>query len=210
MTIVALPLALPIQSQVFGLQHYDVTNANEDTGSSQTRVQAPARRLCTISSEDRITVLAEAALWTSLMHAMDGQVNQVAVYSVLKPAPLGTARGAWTAASTAVAGASTLVINAGLGQVGKTVLQGDWIGVNQASTTDRQLLHVQSSAVVDNAGLVTVEFRAVLRVPVVAGSAIVWDRPTCLMRRTDSKTTWTDRRASQGGFTLDLIERWEP
>ncbi|KLN57616.1 hypothetical protein [Variovorax paradoxus] len=207
MSIIDLPTSLAVQRQDFGIRTFDLTFANGDTGSSQVAVLAPPRRTCALVSEDRIPVLAQAAVWRALMHAMDGQVNVLAVSDLLQPAPRGTARGAWTAAAAA-AGAASLTINMGAAQAGKTLLQGDWIGVNQTSI-QRQLLHVQADAVANAAGQIMVQFKPGLRVAVAAASAVVWDRPTCLMRKTDSQSKWSSSSRTQGGFSLDLMESWE-
>lgn len=208
MSIVTLSLDLPVQRQDFGLQTFDLTFANGDSGAMQVATLGPARRTCTLVSEDRIPVVRESAAWRALVHALRGQVNQLAVSDLLHPAPRGTARGVWIA-QAAPAGASTLTINLGPAQGGKTLLQGDWIGVNQTAL-HRQLLHVQADAQANAAGLITVQFEPVLRVAVAAGSAVVWDRPTCLMRRTGQQTTWSSEQRTQGGFSLDLLESWEP
>ena len=207
MNIVTLPSDLPVKRQDFGLQAYDLTFSNSESGAMQVAVLGPARRTCTLVSEERIPLMRDAAAWRSLVHSMRGQVNLLAVHDMLQPVPRGTARGAWTAVATA-AGASELTIRMGASEAGKTLLQGDWIGVNQGSN-QRQMLHVQADAVADAAGVITVRFEPVLRTPVVAGSAVVWDRPTCLMRRVDSKTTWASESRTQGGFSLDLMESWE-
>jgi hypothetical protein len=207
MSIIALPTSLPVKSQVFGIKSFDLTFANGDTGASQVTVLAPPRRTCSLVSEERIPVLAQAAAWRSLIHALDGQVNQLAVFDLLQPAPRGTARGAWTSVATA-AGATTLSINMGEDQANKTLLQGDWIGVNQGAVY-RQLLHVQADAIANAAGLIAVSFKPALRVAVAGGVAVVWDRPTCLMRRTTTDNNWTSESRAQGGFSLDLMESWE-
>lgn len=207
MSIITLPPNLPVKRQDFGIQSFDLSFSSGDTGSTQVAVLAPPRRTCALVSQERIPVMAEAAMWRALAHALRGRVNVLAVHDVLQPAPRGTARGNWTAVA-AGAGASALSIQLGAAQAGKTLLQGDWVGVNQGSI-HRQLLHVQADAVANATGLITVQFEPVLRIPVAAGSIVVWDRPTCLMRRTDSKSTWSSESRSQGGFSFDLVESWE-
>ncbi|WP_208513537.1 hypothetical protein [Variovorax paradoxus] len=207
MSIVTLPPNLPVKRQDFGLQTFDLSFSSGDTGSTQVAVLAPPRRTCALVSEERIPSMSEAAQWRALAHALRGQVNVLAICDLLQPVPRGTARGTWTAMA-ALAGASSLSIQMGAAQAGKTLLQGDWIGVNQGSV-QRQLLHVQADAVADAAGLIVVQIEPVLRVAVAAGSAVVWDRPTCLMRRTDTKSNWSSESRAQGGFSFDLMESWE-
>lgn len=207
MSTVSLPPNLPVKRQDFGLQTFDLTFSNSDSGSIQTSVLGPSRRTCALVSEDRIPVMAEAAQWRALVHALRGQVGRIAVHDLLNPVPRGTARGAWTAVAAAP-GASTMTIRLGTPQAGKTLLTGDWIGVNQESN-QRQLLHIQADAAADVDGLITVTFEPVLRVAVATGSAVIWDRPTCRMRRTRTDTSWSSESRAQGGFSLDLVESWE-
>jgi hypothetical protein len=205
--IITLPTSLPVKRQDFGVRSFDLAFANGDTGSSQVTVLAPPRHTCALVSEERIPVLSEAALWRSLVYSMDGQVNVLAVHDLLNPAPRGTARGAWTAAGAA-AGATSMSINLGAAQANKTLLLGDWIGVNQTGA-QRQLLHVQADAVANGAGVIVVQFKPALRVAVAAASAVVWDRPTCLMRNVATQNKWASEKRTQGGFSLDLMESWE-
>ncbi len=87
---------------------------------------------------------------------------------------------------------------------------GDTLGINQASSSSaHQLLQVQADAVVGQDGQITVQIGVPLRQALLAGSAVAWDRPTCLMRSTADKTAWKSQRAYKGGFALDLLESWE-
>lgn len=205
--IIELSEKLPVKNQVWGVRTFDLGFSNEDTGTSQVQVNGPARLTCALVSEEKIPVMAEAAAWRAAIHALNGRVNKLAVWDFLNPVPLGTARGAWTAGATA-AGATSLQISMGLDQAGKTLLKGDYIGVNQ--TGHRQLLHVQADATANGAGVLVATFSPALRVPVAAGSAVVWNRPTCLMRRiTNEASLGTGEGRTQGGFSLDLMESWE-
>lgn len=206
MSIVALPPSLLVSQHSFGMRRYDLTFAGGDTGATQTAVLGWPRRTCSLSSPELIRP-EQAALWRTFLHSVAGRVNHVAVYDRLNPAPKGTARGNWLAAAPASAGAKTLVIAAGSGQAGRTLLAGDLVGVNQQGT-NRQVLHVQADSVVAGSGLVTISFEPALRIPVVAGSAVVWDAPTCLMKSESDADSWTVSRGFQGGFSLDLLEQW--
>jgi hypothetical protein len=207
MSIVQIPEELSILRQDFGIRDFGLTFPGGDTGATQTTFRAPPRRTCSIVSNDR-ELMSESAAWRVLLHALRGRVNQLAVYDINHPEPLGTARGVWTAGG-AVAGSASMQIAIGAGQAGRTLLAGDWFGVNQTSN-GRQLLHVQADAVADGNGTLTVTFEPVLRVPVVLGSAVVWQRPTCLMRRVSDETSWSAHPGEmEGGFSLDLMEDWQ-
>lgn len=207
--IVALPDDINIASMEWGLMSFDLGNTNGDTGSTQVAVLGPQRRTCAIVSNEREEDPEMMARWRVLLHAMRGRVGRIAVWDVRSPEPRGTARGAWTAAAATAAGATSVTL-AIAGQNGRTVLMGDWIGVHQDATgAARQLLHVQADAVVQG-GAVTLQFEPALRVSLAAGAVVVWDRPTCLMRRTSNETSWKDTPGNfQGGYSLDLLESWE-
>lgn len=91
---------------------------------------------------------------------------------------------------------------------GKTILTGDWIGVNQAAS-NRQLLHVQSDVTLDASAAGVLTFEPPLRTAVAADSTMVWDKPTCLMRLADAESRWSSVRPRQGGFAAELLESWE-
>ncbi len=208
MSIIQIPSDLAIVRQDFGIRTFDLSFTNENTGAVQTSVFGPPRRTCSLVGNERAE-LESGASWRALIHSLRGRVNQLAVYDTIQTRPRGTARGAWVAQATAAAGAASIVIDLGEDQAGRTLKQGDWIGVNQLANY-RQLLHVQADATADGSGLIGVSFEPVLRVAVAAGSVIVWDRPTCLMRRVSGDSTWgTHPSELQGGFSLDLMESWE-
>jgi hypothetical protein len=81
------------------------------------------------------------------------------------------------------------------------------VGVNQAGT-NRQLLHVQADAVADSSGTIVLSVANNLRVAVAAGTSVVWDKPTCLMRRDSQEAGWSSSGAVQGSFNLQLTEDW--
>lgn len=208
MSIVLIPEDLSILRQDFGIRNFDFTFAGGDTGATQTTFRAPPRRTCSLVSNDK-EALEDGAAWRVLLHALRGRVNTLAVYDIMQPEPRGTARGAWICSGGAAAGAASIVINAGSGQAGLTLLAGDLFGVNQ-SANGRQVLHVQADAVVAGNGLMTVVFEPVLRLSVAAGSAIAWQRPTSLMRRITDETSWAMHPGDmEGGFSLDLMEDWQ-
>lgn len=206
MTIISIPEGILVKRQQFGHQNFDLEFSGGDAGASQVAVNGPPRWTCSLVSNEMLD-LDQAAAWRVLVLSMKGRVNYLAVSDLLNPAPRGTLRGGLTAAVAAGAGSSSLQIYAGSAQAGKTLRSGDWIGVNQGGL-NRQLLHIQQDAVVDGAGHVTATFEPVLRVAVGEGSAVAWDKPTCLMRRNEQTTSWASEGAVQGGFSLELMEHW--
>lgn len=210
MTVLQIPDELNVVRQVMGITSFDAEFANSESGASQVAVMGPPRRTCSFVSNEREAEAEVIGAWRALVHAMRGRVRRVAVYDIQRPHPWGSARGVWTLAAPAAAGAATLTLSVGAGQDGTTLTRGDWIGVGQDSEGPaHQLLHVQAGAVVED-GLLVVSFEPVLRVALSNGAPVVWDRPTCLMRRTTADTQWTGYPADMvGGFSLDLMEAWE-
>ena len=206
MTIVTLPPGMLVKRQDFGALDFSLDFSGGDGGGSQVVINGPPRWTCSLASNDLLD-LDEAAAWRAFLLSLKGRVNFLAVYDLLNPQPRGTLRGTPTVAITAPAGAETLTIFAGSVQAGKTLRLGDWIGVNQGGS-NRQLLHVQADAAVDGSGYITVSVQPNLRIAASVGSAVIWDKPTCLMRRSDQETSWTSSGAVQGDFALELVERW--
>ncbi len=211
--VVQLNEVVNIASITWGIQSFDLTSTNPDTGSSQVAVLGPTRRTCAIVSNEREEDPEVIAHWRALQHALNGQVNRLAVWDFGNPEPRGTARGEWRAAVRAPAGASSMLVDVSAGQNGRTLLIGDWIGVGQDSEgPGRQLLHVQASTSVA-ANQMLIEFAPALRLSVAAGAAVVWDRPSCLMRRMSSEASWKATPGAwspfEGGHSLDLGESWE-
>jgi len=206
MSIVTIPTGMIFKRQDFGTRDFGLDFSNADSGASQTAINGPPRLTCSLVANDSMD-RGEAAVWRSLVLSLKGRVNQLAVYDLLNAAPRGTLRGTLTLATAAVAGADSVRISGTSAQAGKTLLAGDWIGVNQGGT-NRQLLHVQSDAVADAAGVIVVSVAPNLRVGVALGSAVTWDKPTCLMRRTTQENSWSSSGATQGAFNLDLMEDW--
>lgn len=209
MSVINWPADLPVRTQDFGIKHFALDFSNADTGGGQVAVLGPRRLTCAMTSEPDVSP-ERAAKWQAVLFALDGRVNQLAVWNVLRPAPRGTLRGQLVADQAAPAGANTLQIRAPAAQAGHTLLAGDWIGVQQASTGEaRQLLHVQADTAADGNGLLVVQVGVPLRAALPAGGQIVWDRPTCLMRQTTTENKWTAQGSRTSGYSLDLMERWE-
>lgn len=207
MSVITLPATLSAVAIEWGQARFDLSFAGGDSGAQQSRVLAPPRWLASLVASDALTA-ALAAEWRALIMDLRGRTNVLALHDLGNPAPQGTARGTWTANATAAAGATSIVINMGVGQAATTLKKGDWIGVNQ-SATSRQLLHVQADATANGSGIITVTVEPPLRVQVASASSMVWDKPTALFRQTTNESKWLQRSAVRSGYSLDLIESWE-
>lgn len=206
MSILTIPSNLKIKRVEWGQRRYDIEFNAGDSGVSQVRILAPARWYAAIVCPDQLSAV-EAAAWRDLILRLQGRVNQLAVWDMANPAPLGTMRGTLTLNTAAAVGATTLSITGGVGQAGTTLLTGDWIGVGSGST--RQLVAVAADATANGSGVISVTISQPIRVAQLSGAAVTWDKPTCLMRQTGSDSTWSFERQIRTGYSLDLIESWE-
>lgn len=206
MSVITIPSGILVNRQEFGVQDFSLEFTGGDSGASQVAVNGPSRWTCSLTSNELLDD-DESARWRAMILALKGRVNFLAVHDILSPQPRGTVRGTLTASGTTAAGASTMTITGGVSQANRTLLRGDWLGVNQGGT-NRQLLHVQEDATANASGVITVTFEPSLRVAVTSGTAVAWDKPTCLMRRNQAASSWSSSGAVQGGFNLDLMEAW--
>jgi hypothetical protein len=134
-----------------------------------------------------------------------GKTNQLAMWDLGRPIPLGTVRGTIRLDADAAQGATTLSINTG-GQVGKTLLQGDYLGIGSLLT--QQVVMVVANATSDGSGIISVTVEPPLRTAFLSTEAITWNQPKALFRRVDSKFGWNYAGAVVDGFVLDMIEDW--
>lgn len=96
----------------------------------------------------------------------------------------------------------------GLTDYGKTLLQGDLLGLGSGLT--QQVVMVVADAYSASGRSITVQVEPPLRNAFSSGAAVTWDKPMALFRRVNSKFGWENARARVEGFSLDLIEDWRP
>ncbi len=141
------------------------------------------------------------------LEALDGLRNQVALYHRMQPYPAGTMRGTMLVDVDAADGATSLVIDAGVGQAGTTLLKGDFLGMGTGVT--QQVVRLSANATADVAGVITVTLTTALRNAFAAGASVTWDRPKALFRqRQDNKGIEYGAARIGQAWALDLIEDW--
>lgn len=121
---------------------------------------------------------AHGAVIEAFIGAMRGQVNTVALYHNVRPAPVGTVRGTLTLSASVAQGASSIIVTGCSPSTG-TVLAGDMFGVGG-------LLLMAAADAVAVAGVVTIALANRVRVAQSAGASVTWDRPTVLFRLLDT------------------------
>ncbi len=140
----------------------------------------------------------------ALLMKLKGQINQLALWDLGRPYPLGTISGTLTLASSRALGDDTLVITGGTN--GQTFKAGDWIGIGSAQ--NQQLVMVTDDATVSS-GTVTVNIQPPLRTAHNSGASVTIDKPKALFRVSNPIQGWDYEGQYVSGFTLDLIEDWQ-
>lgn len=204
MSVITLPASLVIDKQAWGQQRNDVLFRSMFSSQS-VEVSSPLW-ITTISSPPQYE--ATSGAWQAFLMSIRGQTNQVAMWNLARPLPLGTMRGTMTLNSSAAAGATTLSITSGSGQASKTLVAGDFLQLG--SSTTQQMVMVIADAVADVNGLISVNIEPPMRNAFSAGASVVWDKPKALFRRVDSKSSWDYDAHMAGSFSLSFIEDIRP
>lgn len=173
-------------------------------GAQTTEVAAPVW-IASISI-DRLPDATDAGDWKSLLMRLRGQTNQLALWDQMRPVPTGTMRGTMTLSGSHSQGATSLVIDAGVGQASTTLLEGDLLGLGTGTT--QQVVMVTADATANGSGVITVTIEPPLRNAFSTAAAVTWDKPKALFRRTNSDAQWDYSTVYASGFGLDLIEDW--
>lgn len=149
----------------------------------------------------------EAGAYQSLVMQLSGARNNLELWNLGRPEPLGTMRGSPTLTATASVGAISLSLSAA-GQANTTLKQGDYLGVGTLHT--QQVVMVVSDVTLDGTGLGTVSVSPAMRFTQASGSAVVWDKPKALFRQQTVTNGWEYERTTLNGMSLDLLEDWRP
>lgn len=149
----------------------------------------------------------EAGAYQALVMQLSGARNNLEMWNLGRPQPLGTMRGSPTLATAASIGATTLSIS-NVGEAGKTLKQGDYLGVGTLHT--QQVLMVVADTTLDGSGAGTLSISPALRFAQPSGSVVVWDKPKALFRQQTVTSGWEYERTTASGLSLDLLEDWRP
>lgn len=203
MSVITLPTDLFISRMSWAQQRNDA-EFRSGFGSQATEMGVP---LWAVSIEvDRIDEESSGD-WKAVLMQLRGRTNQLAVWDVARPAPRGTMRGTMTLNLAAAQGATSLSIAAG-GEIAKTLVKGDLLGLGSGLT--QQVVMLVSDAVSDGSGVIEVTTEPPLRNAHAMAAAVTWDKPTALFRRQTSRAGWDYETVFASGFSLDLLEDWRP
>lgn len=146
---------------------------------------------------------SDAGTWQAMLMQLRGKTNQLSLYNIARPVPLGTMRGTMTLNSSAAQGATTLSIVAS-GENSKTLLQGDYLGVGTGTTT--QVVMVVTNATSNGSGVISVTIEPPLRNDHSGAASVTWNAPTALFRSREAPAKWEYQGGVVDGLMLDLIE----
>lgn len=200
MSIIQVPTGLSVAAQTWRQQRNDV-EFRSMFGAQAQEASGPLWS-CTITSTSK-----RPELWQAVLMQLRGKTNQLALWNMGRPQPLGTMRGSMTLGTTAQ-GATSLVITAA-GQASKTLLTGDYLGVGSGLT--QQVVMVCADATSNGSGVITVTTEPALRNAFASGAGVTWYRPCALFRRKDSTAQWDyEPGGIVKGMSLDLLEDPRP
>jgi len=138
----------------------------------------------------------------ALVMSLEGQKNQLALWNMARPAPLGSMRGSPVLSGAILAGVTVLPITGGTAN--GSLRAGDMLGIGSGLT--QQVCMVQAPITLNGSGAGAVQVLPAIRNPFTISTAVVYDKPKVLFRRVDNKVEWTYTTINVSGFALDLIE----
>lgn len=197
MSVIALPSIFRV-SQFAMTMDSNVRFHNSPLGGSEQFVDLLNDRWM-VSLEVGVSQQSEGAQLEAFINAQRSGINTVNLYHYGRPTPRGTMRGTMTLNAAAAAGAASIVVTAGAGQAGTTLLAGDLVGVGGL------LLMVQDNATANGSGVITLNIVNRLRVAQSSGASVTWDRPTAGFRLT-GRPAITYIGTQVQGFSADFTE----
>lgn len=203
MAVFTFPATLGVARLDWGLQRRDLAFASP-FGSQAVEISSPLWAASLTFDAVKRTDAGTGA-WQALLLKLRGKVNQLELWNLARPAPIGSMRGAMTLNAPAVQGADVLSV-AAAGENLKTLLAGDLLGLGTGIT--QQVVMVTADATSDGVGVILLNIYPPLRNTFTLGAVVTWDKPKALFRATGSDFSW----GTGGGLVtprpLDLIEDW--
>jgi hypothetical protein len=176
----AWPSAANFKPEVMTLRVYDNTQKSVESsfsGDVQTSSMPGAR--WGWDMDFGLQENSERAEVDAFVLRLNGREHRALIYDIKNPAPRGTINLTGVSVAAPAAQFASVLQLQGCG-ANKTLTPGDWFSVAG------QLVMVVAPAAADGAGVMTVEFRHMLRSSVAAGAAIVLSKPTAKFIRTDA------------------------
>lgn len=204
MSVITFSDAYGVSMFTWGLMRRDISY-NSAFGSQAVGISGPVW-VATLAQVNEPETVAGA--WQALALKLSGKVDQLELWNLKRPEPIGTMRGTMTVKGAHAQGATSLIISAGAGQAGTTLKAGDYLGLGAATT--QQIVMALANATADGAGDITIDISATpLRNAFSNGAAVAWSKPKALFRQSASKAVWNYPNGGIcSGIAFDLIEDW--
>jgi len=204
MSVITYPVGLNIAKQSWGLFRNDIEFRS--LFGVQALEASPPLWQTTLTAVDGLASLA--GQWQSLMLSLQGRVNQLAMYNLGRPVPVGTMRGSITFSINHPAGTTICTLTAGSGQAGKTLKAGDYLGFGSGST--QQVVMVMADCTADGSGTITPTIFPAMRNAMTSGAGVTWNYPTALFRLRNPSPKWDYDSTMISGMNMDLLEDTRP
>jgi hypothetical protein len=201
MSIVTFPSTLDVEKFSWEYKPMDVTFSS-NFGTQSIGGGMP-KWAASISAPDIYEY--QASQWQTLLMQLRGRQNQLALWNLARPVPLGTYRGSPTLSSSVAMGDTTMTF-VDATQASKTLKVGDYVGIGSGLT--QQVVMLVADATANGSGVITVTFEPPLRNAFATSTAITLDKPKALFRQTASSNKWDYSGVFASGFALDLQEDW--
>lgn len=200
MAVINFPTTIAVSDFNWSQQRRDI--AFTSTFGSQAQENSPPLWAASLSLAINSDLNIGAA--QALLLQLHGKTNQLALWNIGRPVPLGTMRGTMTLNAAAAQGATTMSIIAGT-EAGKTLAAGDYLGLGSGIT--QQVVMVTGAATANGSGIISVTFEPALRNAYALGASVTWNMPAALFRQSASKLGWDYIAGSLvQGIALELIE----
>ena len=204
MSVITFPSTLAANAFSWSQQRRDVSFTS--TFGSQAQENSPP--LWAVAMQAAPDRDGNIGPWQALLLQLRGKTNQLALWNLARPVPIGTMRGTMTL-NTAIAKGDTSINIIAATESTKTLVAGDYLGFGSGIT--QQVVMVTGLATADVSGIITATFEPAARNAIAIGSAVTWNMPAALFRQTASKLGWS---YVPGIVTqpmpLDLLEDWRP
>lgn len=202
MSVITFPSTLNLARMTWGTRRRDVVFTSP-FGSQAVEISGP---LWEITINPPPALEANSGAWKALTMQLAGKVNQLAIWDMNRPEPIGTMRGTMTLNADIAQGATSMSIIAS-GQAGTTLVNGDLIGIGTG--TQQQVVMVTNNPTADGSGIIAVNFAPWVRNAFAGGYAVTWSKPAALFRMVQSSADWEygpGRVTSSGAIAL--VEDW--
>lgn len=199
MSVITFSESLGVAKMSWSQQRRDISFSSV-FGSQAVEVSPPA---WVVNLDSTGMKESQAGEWQALLMNLRGQTNQLALWNLGRPEPIGTMRGNMVLNAAAAQGDVSLSI-VDASQAGTTLVAGDMLGIGTGLT--QQLVMVTAAATANGSGVITVTIEPPLRNAHLIGAAVTWNKPKALFRRSSSASSWDYANIVVSGFSLDLVE----